>query len=167
MEEGEAKKAKKQWVWHPNIYDLKTATVDSTQIWNCSPYVMICSFLNSEEDPEVVVNIEMDKEFKWSPDVGWIWHKTWNIPTISLGMTMVDKNTMQELECPMNIEVNLYAAKLVTNQANMIYFSSIPLKGETSYKLVDGRVTIEGVKFDTTSYNHNVRAFKLREANST
>jgi hypothetical protein len=99
--------------------------------------------------------------------VGWIWHKTWNIPTISLGMTMVDKNTMQELECPMNIEVNLYAAKLVTNQANMIYFSSIPLKGETSYKLVDGRVTIEGVKFDTTSYNHNVRAFKFREANST
>ena len=98
----------------------------------------------------------MEKEFKWSPDFGWSWHKTWNIPTITVTLAMLDKNTMQELECPNNIEVNLYAAKLVTNQSNLIYFSSIPLKGDTCYKFVEGRVTLEGIKFDTTSYNHNV-----------
>ena len=161
MEDVDIKTAKKEWIWHPNIYDLKTTTLDSTQIWNCSPYVMICSYQVTEEDPEIIVAIEMEKVFKWNKQFGWNWHKTWNIPTITISLTILDKFSMQELECPLNIEVNIFAVKLVANQANIIYFSAVPLKGDATYKFVEGRVVIEGVKFDTTSYNHNVAVHNL------
>ena len=158
MDECDSKTSKKRvWTWHPNIYDLKTTTVDTSQIWNCSPYIMICSGVSEDEDPEIVVTIEMNRDFKWTKNNGWTWHKTWKMPTINVSMGMFDKMSMQEIECPINLELQLYAAKLVTNNANMMYFHTVPLKGETFLTFKDGRAVLEGIKFDTTSYNHNVK----------
>ena len=168
------KPKQRQWEWHSNIYDLKTSSNDLTQIWNCSPYVMICAGKsNTDEDPEININIEMNRNFKWNEAVGWNWHKSWNIPTISVSFSVgsadqiFDKTSMQEIEPPVNLIAQLYVAKLATNANNTIYFVDVPVKGSTFQDIVDGRAVFDGLKFETTSYNHHVAAVHRRAANST
>lgn len=80
---------KKQWEWYPNIYDLKVFHDDSYFVWNCSPYIMICPTEPPDSDPELVVNIEMRRIFKWTPPpIGWNWHKSWNIPRIVVSVSV-------------------------------------------------------------------------------
>lgn len=150
----------KTWVWHPNIFDLKIIGADSVQLWNCSPYVMFSSEKQDEEDPELVVNIEMKRGFEWDDENGWTWHKTWNIPPIKVTISLLDRQTMQEIECPLNVQLLVYATKLVSNSSNMIFFTEVPLNGQQVYDFESNdSVTLESVKFDTTSYNHDVKQF--------
>lgn len=73
---------------------------------------------------------------------------------------------MQEIELPTNIEARVYVTKLATTTSNSIYFLEVPLLGENIKDLQEGRVEFDGLKFDSTSYNHGVIYFKLREASS-
>ena len=89
MENSKDLTKKKLWEWHSNIYDLKTIENDVAQIWNCSPYVMICSSSSGDEDPDLTINLEMNKEFKWANDgSGWHWHKSWNLPSFKISVTV-------------------------------------------------------------------------------
>jgi len=63
---------------------------------------------------------------------------------------------MQEIEPPVNLVAQLFVAKLATNANNTIYFIDVPVKGTTFLHIVDGKAVFEGLKFETTSYNHHV-----------
>jgi len=153
--------AKKDWKWQSNIYDLKVTDGDVSQIFSCAPYVMICSAYPDEDDPETVVNVEMSREFKWTEDLGWHWHKSWNLPSIRLRLTIFDKLSFQEMDIPANIQAQIVLAKLGTNSFQTPVFHEIPLKGCTSKPLDDGKVVFDSLKFDCTSYNHNGAKFHL------
>ena len=90
----EAVMNERTWEWQNNTYDLKVTKNETTQIWNCSPYVMICGSLNTglDEDPEINITIEMNRNFKWSEQTGWHWHKSWNIPTITVEFSVISNN---------------------------------------------------------------------------
>lgn len=75
---------------------------------------------------------------------------------------------MEDIDSPQNLSFSIYSAKLQASQnSSSLYFQEVPLKGVTSVQLVDGKGIIEGVKFDTTSYNHNVFFSSFRVASST
>ena len=69
---------------------------------------------------------------------------------------------MEEVELPSNLEMRIYACKLATNQHNSVYFTEIPLKGDTIKDFSDGKCVLDGLKFDTTSYNNSVTSKFLR-----
>jgi hypothetical protein len=74
---------------------------------------------------------------------------------------------MEEIEPPVNLIAQLYIAKLATNANNTIYFVDVPVKGSTSIDIVDGKAVFDGLKFESTSYNHHVDDTNFRAANST
>lgn len=144
-----------QWQWHPNIFDLHRYVNDNLVSFNCAPYVMITKGEEEDHEPELSVAIEMSRPFKKEDNLGYHWHKSWNIPTIDLLVTLEDSVTMWEIELPTNLEANLIAAKLLQGPYGG-YFEEIALKGDTKLRVVDGKARFEGIKFDTTSYNHGV-----------
>ena len=84
----EAVMNERTWEWQNNTYDLKVTKNETTQIWNCSPYVMICDAFGPNIDPEFSISIEMNRSFEWTKNKGWTWHRNWTLPSITLGFSV-------------------------------------------------------------------------------
>ena len=44
----------------------------------------------------------MDKKIKWSKDCGWFWHKSWNLPkiTVRVGVILLNNNLRLKKKIP-------------------------------------------------------------------
>ncbi|CAD8057953.1 unnamed protein product [Paramecium sonneborni] len=101
----------------------------------------------------VQLKIDTEREFQHNNDLGWNWHKSWNIPNISVKLNLMNEECAQWMNC----QVQLMAVKLL--QPDL--FEEIGLEGTTQYELVDGRAFFTGVKFNSTTYNHQGHKFQL------
>ncbi|CAD8132437.1 unnamed protein product [Paramecium octaurelia] len=101
----------------------------------------------------VCLKIDTEREFQHSCDLGWNWHKSWNIPNISVKLSLKNDECAQWVNC----QVQLKAVKEL--QADL--FEEVGLEGTTNYELVDGRAFFTGVKFNSTTYNHQGHKFQL------
>lgn len=86
-----------KWEWIPCVYDFRQIAEDgSISFLNFSPSVALTDpkrdvlkkkLTASDTDfkgreSKVEIAIETEKNFKYSQDLGWNWHKSWNIPNI-------------------------------------------------------------------------------------
>ncbi|CAD8141110.1 unnamed protein product [Paramecium pentaurelia] len=101
----------------------------------------------------VYLKIDTEREFQHSSDLGWNWHKSWNIPNISVKFTLKNDEYTQWMNC----QVQLKAVKEL--QADL--FEEVGLDGTTLYELIDGKAFFTGVKFNSTTYNHQGHKFQL------
>jgi hypothetical protein len=78
-------KEKPTWDWtHVECY-LKTFEASrKSVIWNLTPSIMLTNPSSDLAGPNVRLYIDTEKSLQYSSDLGWNWHKSWNIPNISL-----------------------------------------------------------------------------------
>jgi len=103
----------------------------------------------------------MEKTFKYDPKVGWNWHKSWNLPTISIIISVIDNETIQEILCPSNLYVEIYAVKAVFNNLENFHLHDVGLCGQTKAEITDGVGSFTSLKFSTTSYINEGVKFHL------
>ena len=80
----------------------------------------------------------MEKTFKYDPKVGWNWHKSWNLPTISIIISVIDNETIQEILCPSNLYVEIFAVKAIFNNLENFHLQDVGLTGQTRAEIIDG-----------------------------
>ena len=142
------------WNWQDNDYTLQIKGKDTSQIWNCSPYIMIYSIFESMPNAEMVVNIEMERTFEIDSKFGWGWHKSRYIPAIDISCTLIDKLTMSEIAIPVAIKAKLTSVVLIDN--GEATFEEIELIGDSVVQMEKSSVRLEKLKFKCTSYIHKV-----------
>ncbi len=78
-------KEKPNWDWaHIECY-LKTLEANrKSTIWNLAPSIILTNPSSESSGPNVRLYIDTEKSLQYSNDLGWNWHKSWNIPNISL-----------------------------------------------------------------------------------
>lgn len=84
------------WVWTVCNLPLRCQIGSNIAIWALKPSIALthpksdvnlisCYKLKPQDvEPNVKLSIDTEKSFQYSDDLGWNWHKSWNIPTISL-----------------------------------------------------------------------------------
>jgi hypothetical protein len=53
-------------------------------VWNLAPTIILTNPTTDFSDPNVRLYIDTEKSLQYSPELGWNWHKSWNLPNISL-----------------------------------------------------------------------------------
>ncbi|CAK60163.1 unnamed protein product (macronuclear) [Paramecium tetraurelia] len=104
------------------------------------------------------VSISQSKEFMSDPELGWNWHKSWNLPDINYTLNFKkDDTTMRDFRGGI-LEVQIFVIKrgLITNQ-----YISLGLRGNTKLALFEPSITFSGLKFATTSYNNKYSKFNF------
>ncbi|CAD8194753.1 unnamed protein product [Paramecium octaurelia] len=133
---------KKSFTWSPTVFQVLTKTC----LINLKPTV------TAKQGP-VHLKIDTERELQFSNDLSWNWHKSWNIPNLSIKLQLEDEDTPQWMDC----QAQLMAVKL--NQDGV--YEEVGLEGVTTQELVDGKAFFSGVKFNSTTYNHQGHKFHL------
>ncbi|CAD8114922.1 unnamed protein product [Paramecium sonneborni] len=104
------------------------------------------------------VSISQQKEFMSDPELGWNWHKSWNLPDINYTINFKNNDTtMKEFRGGI-LEVQMFVIKkgLIANQ-----YISLGLRGNAKLALFEPSITFSGLKFGTTSYNNKYSKFNF------
>ncbi|CAD8149972.1 unnamed protein product [Paramecium pentaurelia] len=132
----------KGFTWTQTTSTLKTKNIYQSLIQRVTPNL-----------GPVYLKIDTEREFQHTNDLGWNWHKSWNIPNISVKLSLQNDQCAQWINC----QVQLMAVKLL--QPDL--FEEVGLEGTTIRELIDGRAFFTGVKFNSTTYNHQGHRFQL------
>lgn len=49
-----------------------------------APSILLTNPTSTNSDPNVRLFIDTEKSLSYAPDLGWNWHKSWNLPNISI-----------------------------------------------------------------------------------
>ncbi|CAD8113324.1 unnamed protein product [Paramecium sonneborni] len=133
---------KKSFTWSPTVSQVLTKTC----LMNLNPTV------TAKQGP-VLLKIDTERELQFSNDLGWNWHKSWNIPNLSIKLQLENEDTPQWIDC----QAQLMAVKLKQDGV----YEEVGLEGITQQDLVDGKAFFSGIKFNSTTYNHQGHKFHL------
>ncbi|EGR27835.1 zinc finger transcription factor sma, putative [Ichthyophthirius multifiliis] len=164
-----------KWDWIPCNYSLKTEVKKKMTVWNLQPAIVLTNPLEDGPDPHVKLFIDTEKSLQYSEDLGWNWHKSWNLPNISVRLEIKDVATGDSLQPPKNLYViffsyiflkilkkaHLFAIKAVIDQPDNFHLVDIGMKGNTKIELINGQAFFQAIKFMSTSYNNEGVKFHL------
>lgn len=68
---------------------------------------------------------------------------------------------MEEMEIPVNLEARLFAVKLISTPPAHPHFLEVKIIGDPVQELRNGKAVFEGLRFESTSYNHQGSKFHL------
>jgi hypothetical protein len=74
-------------------------------VWNLNPYIVFSNPNSDKPNPIVRVLIDMEKSLQHNDEVGWHWHKSWNIPNILIRIDIRDEETYESFQNPRNLHV--------------------------------------------------------------
>lgn len=107
----ESPRVNPKWDWVVCKYNLRHENEGKPVIWNMKPTIVLShpsQGVNGVDypDPLVKLFIDTEKSLQFSPEVGWNWHKSWNIPNISVRLDITSKtNSNEHYLCPKNLYV--------------------------------------------------------------
>ncbi|CAK83809.1 unnamed protein product (macronuclear) [Paramecium tetraurelia] len=133
---------KKSFTWSPCVSQVLTKTC----LINLKPTV-------TPRQGPVHLKIDTERELQFSNDLGWNWHKSWNIPNLSIKLHLLNEDTPSWIDC----QAQLMAVKLKQDGL----YEEVGLEGVTQQDLIDGKAFFSGVKFNSTTYNHQGHKFHL------
>jgi hypothetical protein len=80
---GEA--SKPSWDWTLVECVLKTSEHNRKSVqWQLSPSILLSNPSSTNPNPHVKLFIDTEKALTYTTDLGWNWHKSWNLPNISI-----------------------------------------------------------------------------------
>lgn len=77
------KPEEESWNWIPCNYNLKIEDTSRSMIWSLKPSIVLTN-KHSDQDPELKLFVDNEKKLNFSKEIGWNWHKSWNLPNISI-----------------------------------------------------------------------------------
>ena len=81
---------KPNWDWTPVECSLKTTENNRKTVhWQLAPSILLTNPNSATSDPVVRLFIDTEKSLSYSPDLGWNWHKSWNLPNISIRLEVI------------------------------------------------------------------------------
>lgn len=86
---------------------------------------------------------------------GWFWHKSWNIPHISV-IIVTSYINLKNHSNSSNLYAQVFAAKITKHEKERRVFTDIGLKGQSRKEVQGGITNFTGLKFITTSFHHEV-----------
>lgn len=101
-----------RWDWVVCKYQLRHELESKPVIWNMKPTIALShpsQGVNGGDfpDPLVKLFIDTEKSLQFSSEIGWNWHKSWNIPNISVRLDITSKsNSSEHFLCPKNLYVD-------------------------------------------------------------
>lgn len=76
---------KPAWDWTPVQCVLKTTESNRKSVqWQLAPSILLTNPTSTNSDPNVRLFIDTEKSLSYATDLGWNWHKSWNLPNISI-----------------------------------------------------------------------------------
>jgi len=140
---------------------MKRITNDNEVTWNLSPSIVLTLPNEQNQQPKVDLVLECSKSLIYSEGIGWNWHKSWNIPDIHCTLDIRDPVTKEKLLPPSKVYAEVYVVKAVINQIHTFHLVDVGIKGNNRSEFENSRTVFTGLKFDTTSYNHEGSKFHL------
>jgi len=152
-----------KWEWIPCNYDFKQTTEDGLDIfYNLSPSIALTNPKGNGKEPKVEIDIECEKNFIYNDELGWNWHKSWNIPNFKVRVEIFDPETEDKLAPPKNLHVQVFAVKAMIENLERFHLLDIGIKGENKKPITESsEAYFSALKFSSTSYNNDSVKFHL------
>ncbi|CAD8099926.1 unnamed protein product [Paramecium primaurelia] len=154
----------KQWEWIPCQYDVKRISKDTETTWNLSPSVQLkIPSDQGQIDPVIDLKIEQSRNFIYTNKngLGWNWHKSWNLPDIGVELEITDPTTDEKLAPPGKIYAKIQIVKPTVSPMKTFHLLEVGVKGNQKMDLENNKCIFSGLKFNTTSYNHDHQKFHI------
>ncbi|CAD8100836.1 unnamed protein product [Paramecium sonneborni] len=150
-----------KWDWVPATQTLElTINSNKVQIETTPSIVLTHPEGDAYPEPYVTLVIDTEKQLKYSEELGWNWHKSWNLPNIVVRLEIKDSQTQELLLSPKNLFAQLYAVKKVQDGSRVI-LQDVGLRGTSKLELIDGQAYFSALRFASTSYNNEGVKFHL------
>ncbi|KAL4453684.1 hypothetical protein ABPG74_009580 [Tetrahymena malaccensis] len=150
-----------KWDWIPCNYNLKTEVKKKVVVWNLQPAIVLTNPNEEGPDPHVKLYIDTEKSLQYTDELGWNWHKSWNLPNISVRLEIKDAQTNESLLSPKNLYAHIFAVKAVIDQPDNFHLVDVGIRGTSKLELVNGQAFFQAIKFFSTSYNNEGVKFHL------
>ena len=142
-----------QWRWNECCLPIKRYPNKSSK-QNQEEYLFqIVSCEEMGDSNEERIKIMMDKPFPFEPGTGFIWHKSWNLPELTIEIPIEELEYLsaeyKEIGCQI---MAVYPVK----NGSSYYLNEVKLEGMNDKKLTESSQTFRYLKFAETSFNHNV-----------
>ncbi len=86
---------KPNWDWTQVECILKTTESSRKSVqWQLAPSILLTNPTSTNSDPNVKLFIDTEKSLSYAPDLGWNWHKSWNLPNISIRLEVKNHVTL-------------------------------------------------------------------------
>jgi hypothetical protein len=109
----------KVWDWAPCVYDVKRVTNETETIWNLGSSIQLtlpgesvldCFFTKGAAvQPLVTMRIEMSRNFIYTENIGWNWHKSWNMPDMVCELDVSVAGHSYFILCPIDNALKLHS----------------------------------------------------------
>jgi len=118
----------------------------------------------------VRTSVDTSKPFLYDEKLGLYWHKSWNIPTMTITVNVQsitiffkirDKRTQKQMRLPEGLSAQLYAVKLTKLKDGKEVLQDLGLRGIPYKHIEQNAAEFAGLKFITTSYYHEVFAYQI------
>ncbi|CAD8056269.1 unnamed protein product [Paramecium sonneborni] len=115
----------------------------------------VINFQNSNQGYSL--DLKLWKPFPFSTNIGWNWHKSWNIPELECQLK-IDNDQDHHILNTLTIVANLY---IVKHNYDKMEMESIGCKGSPESVFRNGISILRQLKFNTTSYKNEYQKFKI------
>lgn len=107
----------------------------------------------------------MEKKINYEEDSGFIWHKSWNIPSIEVKISKRDLNAIKNQLGITRVYCEITSGYPIRKMVEF-YIQEVSLEGETRKEIgSNGVARFNNLKFSETSFNHEVQSTLFRETN--
>jgi hypothetical protein len=155
--QAETPKFDKVWDW--KIVDIKDTRGPSCKEKLLDVYaVKDEAGINGKQDTGVSnVHIELKKELMFCEQLGWNWHKGWNLPDLSVTINNLEEPFLEN--CTYSAQVKCFTKP--SNANELTKGVEILLRGQDTKEIVNGTCLFSALKFSTTSYKQLGHKFLL------
>jgi len=149
-----------KWEWLPCNYELKREEKSIETHWSLSPTIQLIG--NDQKNPPIMdISINLERPFMHNDELGWNWHKSWNLPNLTISIKINDAISNDPILPPADLKAQLFAVKVLLNKSEQFKLYDLGLKGSTVQDLSEGQCTFSAIKFSSTSYNNDGVKFHL------
>ncbi|CAD8141509.1 unnamed protein product [Paramecium pentaurelia] len=139
-----------KWEWQPFnnniVHNGQTLRIEASKV---------IKYQNSNQGYSF--DLKLWKPFPFSANIGWNWHKSWNIPELECQLK-IDNDFDHHILNTLTIVANLY---IVKHNYDKMEMESIGCKGCPEGVFRNGISILRQLKFNTTSYKNEYQKFQI------
>ncbi|CAD8137371.1 unnamed protein product [Paramecium octaurelia] len=111
--------------------------------------------VSNELPMEINTSVVIKKQLNYDDEVGWSWHKSWNLPEIEYNINWVPNQSQLYKG---TLFAQIFVVKALEKQS---HYKNLGIKGESKKQIIDQQANFRCLKFTTTSYNNEHKKFHL------